>query len=322
MDQRTTVAVNPGLRVTLAMIARAIADGRRLVWIITACTTALALAIAILGTPRYDAKLILAPATSDSGGLEGAIGGGLGGLAALAGLGGGRQDVDQTLVILQSQTFLQQFLVSENVLPVLYPHQWDAVNKRWHPDVTFAGRVGAAWRRVHSWISPDPQAPPGDGSPDLWEAYRRFSSLISTELDKRTHLVTLSVGWKDPVVAAHWANELVRRINNETRARAVAESEANLNYVAEQLGRTQVFELRQALYHIAESEQKHAMVANTHEDFALRVLARAEVPRERSFPKRTVLVLGGVIGGLVLGALVVLARAMLIGSMRGYAQPM
>ena len=299
------------------MLWRAIVAGRRRIWIITACTVVLALLVALFGRPRYDAVIILAPppASADSGGL-GEAAGGLGGLAALAGLGGGRQDVDQTLVILESQTFLQHFIASENVLPVLYPRQWDAVNKRWHPDATFWGRVGAALQTARGWLSPDARPAARDGAPDAWEAYRLFRHLITTETDKRTHLVTLTVGWKEPLIAAAWANDLVRRLNEETRARAVAEANANLGYVADQLGRTQVFELRQALYHIAESEQKHAMVANTHEEFSLRVLAKAEVPRERAFPKRTLLVLGGLVGGLVLGALVVLATAMFTGFVR------
>jgi len=317
MDQYNTSPRAPEDAVTIAMLWRAIVAGRRRVWIITACTVVLALLVALFGRPRYDAMIILAPppASADSGGL-GEAAGGLGGLAALAGLGGGRQDVDQTLVILESQTFLQHFIATENVLPVLYPRQWDAVHQRWHPDETFGGRVSAALATARGWLSPDARPPAGNGAPDAWEAYRLFRHLITTETDKRTHLVTLTVGWKDPVIAAAWANDLIRRLNEETRARAVADANANLGYVTDQLNRTQVFELRQALYHIAESEQKHAMVASTHEEFSLRVLARAEVPRERAFPKRTLLVLGGLIGGLVVGAFVVLTMAMFSGSLR------
>lgn len=317
MDQHNTSQRTAEDAVTIAMLWRAIVAGRRQIWIITTCTVLLALLVALFGKPRYDAVIILAPppASADSGGL-GEAAGGLGGLAALAGLGGGRQDVDQTLVILDSQTFLQHFIATENVLPVLYPRQWDAVNKRWHPDETFWGRIGAALQTARGWLSADARPASRDGAPDAWEAYRLFKHLITTETDKRTHLVTLTVGWKEPLIAAAWANELVRRLNEETRARAVAEANANLGYVADQLSRTQVFELRQSLYHIAESEQKHAMVANTHEEFSLRVLAKAEVPRERAFPKRTLLVLGGLAGGLVLGALVVLATAMFTGSVR------
>jgi uncharacterized protein involved in exopolysaccharide biosynthesis len=316
MDQYDTSQRAPE-SVTIAMLWRAIVAGRRRIWVITACTVVLALLVSLFSTPRYDAVTILAPppASGDSGGL-GDVAGGLGGLAALAGLGGGRQDVDQTLVILESQTFLQHFIATENVLPVLYPRLWDPVNKRWHPDETLGGRISAALVTARGWLSPDARIPSRDGAPDAWEAYRLFKHLITTETDKRTHLVTLTVGWKDPVIAAAWANDLIRRLNEETRARAVADANANLGYVADQLNRTQVFELRQALYHIAESEQKHAMVANTHEEFSLRVLARAEVPRERAFPKRTLLVLGGLVGGLVLGAFVVLAMAMFSGSFR------
>jgi uncharacterized protein involved in exopolysaccharide biosynthesis len=146
--------------------------------------------------------------------------------------------------------------------------------------------------------------------------FHRFQKMITVDTDKRTRIVTLTVRWKDPAVAAAWCNALVRQLNAETRARAVSESDASLGYVADQLAKTQVFEVRQALYRIAENEQKRAMVANTREEFALRVLSRAETPRERAFPKRTLLVLGALVAGFVLGALVSIARAVLNGSMR------
>ena len=306
----------PGI--TIAMLWAAVRRERRLVRIVAACTVLLAFLVAVFATPQYEAKAILAPppASSDSGGLS-ELAGQFGGLAALAGIGmGGRQDIDQSLIILTSQQFLEHFIDTEGVAPVLYDKQWDPVAKRWHPPRGLGAWIGRGMQTVSGWLSPETVPPPADGSPDPWQVFHRFQKMITADTDKRTRIVTLTVRWKDPVVAATWTNALVKHLNTETRGRAVAEANASLGYVADQLAKTQVFELRQALYHIAENEQKRAMVANTREEYALRTLARAETPRERAFPKRTLLVLGGLIGGLVLGVLVAIARAMLNGTLR------
>jgi uncharacterized protein involved in exopolysaccharide biosynthesis len=304
--------------VTIAMLWAAVRRDRRLVRWIAGVTVLIALLVALFATPVYEASAMLAPppASAETGGLS-ELAGQFGGLAALAGLGmGGRQDTDQSLVILTSEQFLRRFIDAEGVAQALYAKQWDPVAKRWHPASGPGAWIGNVMQTFSGWLSPEAIHVPSDGSPDPWQVYHRFEKMITVDTDKRTHIITLSVRWKDPVVAAAWVNALVKHLNSDTRGRAVAEANASLGYVADQLAKTQVFELRQALYHIAENEQKRAMVANTREEFALRVLAKAEPPHERSFPKRSLLVLGGLIGGLILGVLAAIARAMLTGTIR------
>lgn len=307
--------------VTIAMLWATVRRQRRLVRNVTVVTVVLALLVALFATPAYEAKAVLAPppTNADTGGLS-ELAGQFGGLAALAGINmGGRQDVDQSLVILTSQQFLEHFIDTEGVAPVLYDKQWDPIAKRWHPARGPGAWIGRGLQAVSGWLSPEQARAPADGSPDPWQVFHRFQKMITVDTDKRTRIVTLTVRWKDPVMAANWCNALVRHLNAETRGRAVAEADASLGYVADQLAKTQVFELRQALYRIAENEQKRAMVANTREEFALRVLSRAETPRERAFPKRTLLVLGAIVGGFVLGVLLAIARAVLNGSIRNPA---
>jgi len=319
MDEYTT-AEQTAASITLGTLWNTVVADRRVVWIVTGCAVTLALLVAVFGTPQYDASIQLAPPSSmvDGGGLGELASQSYGLVALSAGLGlGERQNTDQTLVILQSEGFLRHFIDVEGVAPVLYAHQWDPVTKSWRRDRSLWARISAAAQALRTWLSPeDFKTAPPDGAPDPWQVYRRFAQMVSTETDKRTHIVTLTVRWNNPVIAAAWANDLVRRLNAEARARAVNDVNADLAYVAEQLNRTQVFELRQALYHIAESEQKHAMVANTREELAFRVLAKAEIPHERAFPKRRLLVLGGLVGGLILGVFIAIARGLLWGSLR------
>lgn len=310
MDRHSTASGTTDSSTTIGMLANAIVSRRLLVAAVTAISLVACLAVALLATPQYSATTILAPPASpiESAGV-GRLAGQFGGLADMAGIElGGRQDVDQTLAILQSEEFLQRFIETEGVPQIFFAEQWDPINKRWLPDRSPRARF---FRSVAGWFSPDQkQSGPGSSFPDSWTVFRRFVSLVSVLKDKRTQIVTLSVRWKDPNIAARWANSLVRHLNEEARVHAVAEADASLGYLAEQLQRTQVLGVREALYRLVESEQQRAMIASTRHELALRVLASAQVPRERVFPKRKLLVIAGLIGGFIIGVFAALTPSL------------
>ena len=59
--------------------------------------------------------------------------------------------------------------------------------------------------------------------PTLWLAVKAFrEGVLTIKEDKRTGLTTLAVDWKDPAVAAQWANGFVALANE--RNRVIAQS--------------------------------------------------------------------------------------------------
>lgn len=304
--------------VTFADIWHWLRERRRFIAAVTALTTGIALVIAVFATPRYRATAMLAPPESAvDGGALGGLAGQFGGLAGLAGidLAGGR-DLDQTLVILQSRAFVESFLQEEGVLQALYEERWDAGAGRWTSEESLLATLRAGLSSAVARLSGDRALAgrAGDGGPDLWQAYRRFSSQTKVYKDRRTQIVSLSVDFKDPVLAAQWANRLPRKLNERLRARAAAESARSLEFLRQELAKTEVLELRQSLYRLIEREQKRAMAASVSEEYAVRILADAAVPRERVFPRRTALVLGGALLGWLAGCFWVVARRMLAGA--------
>ena len=115
--------------------------------------------------------------------------------------------------------------------------------------------------------------------------------MLTVSSDKKTNLVTLAIEWKDPELAAQWANQLVARLNHYLRQRAISESQANLEYLHRELARTQVEDIRKALFELISQEQKKAMLANTRVQYAFRVLDAAEPPDEKVKPKRALIVI-------------------------------
>ena len=101
-------------------------------------------------------------------------------------------------------------------------------------------------------------------------------------------------------MAAQWANDLVKQLNEQLREQAIADSQKRVGYLEQELAKTTLQDMRAVLYNLLESEKQKAMLANVNEDFALEVLDPAVAPETREKPKRKLIVaLGGVSGGFL-----------------------
>ncbi len=101
-------------------------------------------------------------------------------------------------------------------------------------------------------------------------------------------------------MAAQWANDLVKQLNEQLREQAIADSKKRVGYLEQELAKTTLQDMRAVLYNLLESEKQKAMLANVNEDFALEVIDPAVAPETREKPKRKLIVaLGGVCGGFL-----------------------
>ncbi|HEX4049625.1 MAG TPA: Wzz/FepE/Etk N-terminal domain-containing protein [Steroidobacteraceae bacterium] len=240
---------------------------------------ALAVAAAVLLPRNYKAAVVLMPAPDLANGSgDDSLRGSVSGLIAAAGLGAGGNDRSaESLAVLQSEALTRNFIESNNLLPVLYADRWDAQTKRW--------KVSDA-RDV----------------PTIWEADQFFhKDVYSVTRDTVTGLVTLTVKWKDPKIAAQWANGLVALTNQYLRDKAIARSERHLAYLNEQAARTSVVEVRQAIFGLLEDELKQIMVARGSDEYAFRVIDPATAPELPSNLPPWLLVVIGILAGLMLG---------------------
>ena len=244
-------------------------------WLIVAMTVvfaALAVVYALLATEWYRADVLLAPSEERS---TPALGGQLGGLAALAGVTVGGGDSAQALAALRSREFAREFIEEYSLLPVLFADEWDEQAQRWRAS--------------------DPE-----DWPDIRDAVRFFHrAVLKVSEDRQTNLVTLGIEWKDPEVAAEWANVLVQRLNQRLRERALREAEANVAYLQQELAQTTVVTLQQSIGRLLESELQKLMLARGNEEFAFRIMDPAQAPKERLRPKRSLIaVVGTMLGGM------------------------
>jgi len=228
----------------------------------------LAAGLSLLMPNIYQAEALLAPVGGESKG-GGSILGGLGGLASLAGVSlGGNSSVEENIAVIKSRGFIWGFVKDEKLMPILFEDAWD--------DDT------------NQWIAENEE-----DQPTLWGAWRVLvkNGVLGVNVDKDSGLVRLTIDWKDPEVAALWATKIVTRINTYLREEAIAQSKKKLEYLNNELNKTRIAENRQALYSLISSEQKQAMLANTQQDFAFRVIDAAVVPDKKIKPKRSTIVI-------------------------------
>ncbi len=234
--------------------------------------------------PKYEASAVLA-LTADSSasgalGSAGALLSQFGGLAALGGFGlGSSGKKSEAIATLSSAALTEGFIRDRNLLPVLYPKDWDASKKQWkNPDQT--------------------------KHPTVWTAERMFDKKVRTvREDKKTGLITLSIRLENPAQAAEWVTELINRTNSRLRQQAIEQSQHNLDYLHDQLKQTSVVELQQAIYGLIETEIKQVMIAKGSEQFAFRIIDPARVPEKKVSPKRGLMILLGGFAGIIMGLL-------------------
>jgi uncharacterized protein involved in exopolysaccharide biosynthesis len=252
-----------------------------------ACTAVAAIAAWTL-PKKYTAIAVVAPVTSTPGGGQlGALSSIAsqfgGGLASLAGLATDSKKWE-TIAVLQSEALTEDYIRSNNLLPVLYAKEWDA-NKN-------------DWKQINS-----------RKNPTLWKANQYFKDNIrKISTDVRTGLVSISLTWKDPGIAAKWTNDLIRLTNDYLREKAIRESERHIAYLTEEATKTNVVEAKHAIYEVMESELNKSMLARGSEEYALRVLDPATAPEKPSSPNKLAWLLGGFFAGLLLSITAVLAK--------------
>jgi uncharacterized protein involved in exopolysaccharide biosynthesis len=248
--------------------------------------------LAFIRTPIYRGVTILAAAEKKGTGsnLSSALGS-VGGLASLVGMGLGAGDsaTEEAVAVLKSPSFTEAFIRDNNLLPELFPESWDSKEGHWKN---------------------------GKKIPTLGKGFHAFDGIRKIERDTKSGLITLRVDWKDPVTAANWTNQLTDRLNAEMRERALAEAEASMGYLRNELAATVDVATHEAISRLMENEIKQEMLAHVIKEYALKVVDKA-IPADRDDPVRPVKVLYTAFG-LFFGGMVGAALAL----WRGRRQPL
>jgi uncharacterized protein involved in exopolysaccharide biosynthesis len=244
-------------------------------WLIAGCALlcgVIAVVLALLAKPVYRAEVVITQVRDSGMGGGASISGQLGGLAALAGvnLATGSGPAQEAPAVLRSRHLVEEFIKRGNLVQELLPNH---------------------------------------KNPTLWLAVMQFQrSVLDIREDKRNSTMTVAINWKDPRIAARWANDFVALANELVRQRALNDSNRNIEYLNKQLALTNVLELRRVMFNLIESETKTLMLANARREYAFTVVDPSVPPELRLSPRRRVMVTVGLFLGVFLGVAIVFGQ--------------
>lgn len=228
-------------------------------------------------TPLYRSEALLAPVTEEQEGGMSRLAGQFGGIAAMAGIdiGAGGGTKEEAIALLKSRALTEEFIDDKDLLKVLFYEDWNEKKEKWN----FA----------------DPR-----DIPTMWDAYEKFDEDIRSVVEDRdTGLVTLVIKWQDPKLAAEWASELIKRVNESMRQRAIIDAEKSLNYLKQELDKTSSVEVQEAIYRLVENQIKKIMLANVREEYSFKIIdppVAPDIDAEVEPNKKLIVILGFVFG--------------------------
>jgi hypothetical protein len=260
---------------------------RVLVIAIVLVFTAAAAGAAFLSTPVYRANVVVLPVQSRGSELPLGSVGNLGSLGALAGLGvNASRDTVEAVALLQSRDFAEKFIRDHDLVHRIFADRWDAPHSTWRP----------GW-----WSSAEPT---------VYDAYRFFDRHIRhVSEDRKTGLVTLAVDWTDAAEGARWANEMIERVNEALRQRAIREADASIELLTNELKSASTVELRDAIARTIETYVKSRTLSKVRPDYAFKVIDPGNPTGPKDFirPQRALYLISGPVVGFLFALFVLIS---------------
>lgn len=291
--------------IDLAELWRAIWGGKLTIIAISFIFAVASIFFALSKPNVYKASTILSPAAAEggAGGLA-ALAGQFGGLASMAGInlgGGGGDKTALALEIIKSRSFIEKFIAKHELLiPIMAAEKWDMASDKLVLDDELYDEANKKWIRDVSL--------PKTTIPSPWEAFKEFSELLSVSQDKTSAMVTIEIEYFSPAMAKQWLIWLVADVNEFMREQDQKEAQDSINYLKQQLDNIQVSSMETVFYQLIEEQTKNMMLTQVKAEYVLKTIDPAQVPDEKSGPKRALIVVLGTMLGGMLSVLIVLIR--------------
>ena len=265
-------------------------------WIIgtTFIAAIISVAIALEEPNIYRAEALLV--TDEGGGGLSSLASQYGGLANLAGIQLPASESSQksiSIAKLQSRKFMADFMERHNIIPELMAASaYDANTGELSYDPTIYDPETRIWTRDVE--------PPLQNKPSSQEAFLNMTEILGVTDDNETGFITVSMEHLSPLIAYEWVTWLVDDLNREMMLEATAEAQQSIDYLTDQLEKTQVVALEQVFYTLIEEQMKTIMLANSRNEYLFKTIDPAIISERKSGPNRALIcVLGTLLGGML-----------------------
>ena len=251
--------------IDLVQIAKIIWRGKWIVFIFTIIFAIGSVYYAKSLPNIYRSEALVSPVSEKKDGLGGGLAQ-LGGLASLAGVNiGGGSGVDKTTLAietLKSRTFLSKFITSHELMPVLFKD-----------------------------VSP---------APSIQNACSKLQKMISITLDTKTKMIRIAIEHESPEIAKDWVTWLIAEINSKMKERDMEEAKKSIEYLNNQISKTNLADIKSILFQLIEEQTKTMMLVNVREEYIFKTVDPAIAPELRFKPQRSTICITGTFVGFIL----------------------
>jgi len=291
----TQVAAHASDEIDLMELWQAIWSQKFKVILTTFVFAVLSVLFALNQPNMYKSEALLAPAEAEqNGGKLAALAGQFGGLASLAGvdIGSGGGSTEEALAILNSRSFITQFVRENDLLVPLFALKPVPFTKGVEISPEIYNEQTREWVREAQ--------PPFTKEPTDWEIHKSFSDILNVTTDQNSSLITISIEWYNPEQAQQWVTLLVEKINAHMKKRDVDEAKKSIQFIREKISEVSIVDMQAIFYGLIEQHGRTIMLAEVRDEYAFRTIDPAVVPLEKSKPKRALIcVLGTLLGGML-----------------------
>lgn len=251
---------------------------------------------------QFRADLLVVPSPMMSTANKGL--GGLGGLAAIAGVNieaDGSSEITEAFLVSDSWGFVDEFIRQHDIAPQIFAANGynSSTNKILYRDDLFDTERNE-WKFDEST---------GESlAPGSYQMYEKFKRKLSIKRDKMTGSSLFSYEHFSPEFSSYVVKSLVNDINSYMKQKAINTANRRISALETELQNTAIASVRQNLYDlIAQNIEQKAIVSSAN-DYALRIVGVPMVPEKRSSPQRAVIVVLYTLLGGFLACFFVLSR--------------
>jgi LPS O-antigen subunit length determinant protein (WzzB/FepE family) len=222
----------------------------------------------------YSASLLMMPAENSAQpqGMTGLLSGFVSGQSVF----GGTNNNKEALAILQSRIFVESFISREELMPKLFPKDFDENTTSWNSDEI----------------------------PTLKDGYQLITDSLKINMDDTLIRITLVI--HDPELAADIVNSMTKAVNNHIRQESIEESQRSIFFLETEINKTNLATSIAMLYRLIEQQTQTIMMANTREDYAFKVIDPARAPISPAGPNRRVIVIISTLIGFIVSIFITL----------------
>ncbi len=201
----------------------------------------------------------------------------IGAAASLFGVDIGSGQASSNLPFLQSRAVVENFIIENDLLPVLF----EGLDEEVFAELTQDQLIYAAVTEF-------------------------LNEVLTINQDLASGLIEVIIRWKDPEIAYQWNLGLIELANREIRDNDLRLAENFYSYLNSELSATNSVELRQSIASMIEAQMQTIMLANADAEYAFTYIDPPRIPDMRAYPRRSLMVILSFIASLFVSVIVLL----------------